>query len=142
MSSKVKSKDKSPLFKVPVIPSLVLGVLLLVVLVWFISPNDGVNNFSGAQKIVATSAVNFEHKNSSISPLPEFLQHIHVDEVRPITQTEKNQYCTNPAYTSDSTSDPHHYAVVMSLHRLFDPNVKTVVEYGCSFLQFDPNYLK
>jgi len=74
--------------------------------------------------------------------MPSFTQQIHVDEVRAISPDEKTKYCTNSAYVSDDPNDPRYYAVVMSLHKLFDASSKSVTQYGCSFLQFDEGYFK
>jgi len=104
--------------------------------------HDGTEKLTGAKQEVAKKALSFEQKNSSVSPMPSFTQQIHVDEVRAISSDEKTKYCTNSAYVSDDPNDPRYYAVVMSLHKLFEAESKSVTELGCDFLQLDEGYFK
>jgi hypothetical protein len=120
-------------------------VLLAIAAAVYIAPGlflpDGTEKFTGVKQEVAKMALSFEHMNSRISPMPEYMQQIHVDGVRAISSDEKSKYCTNPDYVSDDPNDIRYYAVEMSIHKP-GADTKSVTGYACDWLQFDFGYIK
>ncbi len=136
------SQNRKPIKKIILVTGLILAIAIATIAIALAMRSDGTEELTGVKQDVAKKALSFERKHSSVSPMPSFTQQIQVDDVRAISADEKSKYCTNPAYISDNPNDPRYYAVVMSLHKLFEAEPKSATQYGCNFLQFDEGYLK
>lgn len=122
----------------PIIGFGILGLGILWVVITAIIPliaGDGVNDYSGVEKNLAKRIVDStQQSNGPAGPslMPDFMYHIHVDEIRPVTKEEITEFCKDPNYIFDDSTDFHYYSATVTEGYLLSLAKKTTHYIGCN----------
>ncbi len=95
---------------------------------------NGINNYTGVKQVVANEAIATER--TEIDNKVRWAYFIHVEEVRPTTQSEKEQYCqaqqaNQNIQTSDDPADALYYTTKLSVREILGFKTRTVIYDGC-----------
>ena len=131
----IRTKKES--FSKKLAPILGLCILALI-LVWAIITiayplflGDGLSSYSGAKRTIAERILKLQHLTFTSSPAPDFVQQVHIDNVRPVTQTEISKYCTDPSYVTNDPNNYRYYTVVTTERHLLALGSRTARYIGC-----------
>lgn len=135
---------KKNLFKKPSFV-ISLGLLILAIL-WLtltlivpLVKGDGASNYSGTKKELAQRIVTLTQEfNGPQSPsfTPDFMYHVHVDDIRPVSAEEVSKFCIHPSLTSSDPSDFHYYAATVTEGYLLSLKTITTHHVGCNVTDY------
>lgn len=77
---------------------------------------NGLERYSGVQREIASTLSDLTRLyNGPKSPslVPDALFYTHVDDIRPVSESEKSQ-CKDSSYISSDPSDPHYYTATIT----------------------------
>jgi len=131
----LRSEKKSPSKKL--VP--IFGVCILVLIsVWAIITvayplflGDGLSGYNGTKRTIAERILKLQYLTFTPSPAPSFVQQVHIDDVRPVTQTEISKYCTDPNYITSDPNNYRYYTVVTTERHLLALGSRTALYIGC-----------
>lgn len=131
----LRPEKKSPSKKA--VPILGLGTLALI-LAWTIITivyplvlGDGLSSYSGTKRTIAEKILKLQYLTFTPSPAPSFVQQVHIDDVRSVTQTEISKYCTDPSYITSDPKNYRYYTVVTTERHLLALGSRTALYIGC-----------
>lgn len=105
--------SKNPYYKrlsALILLALVVWIILTVVIP--IIQGDSLNNYNGVKEEAAASALDTTIRH--IDNKSRWAYYFHVDEVRPVTDSEKSQFCQNSPYATNNPNDIGYYTVIIS----------------------------